>query len=70
MLQEKSQAAGFGTPIYKTLRAEGPDHAKLFEIEVMVNNKSAGTGQGPSKQKAQTEAAVAALAKLFSENSI
>lgn len=70
LLQEKSQASGFGTPIYKTLSAEGPDHAKLFEIEVMVNNKSAGKGLGPSKQKAQTEAATAALAKLFSENSI
>ena len=66
LLQEKSQAAGFGTPIYKTLSAQGPDHAKLFEIEVKVNNKSAGCGHGHSKQKAQTEAAVAALAKLFS----
>jgi len=70
LLQERSQAAGFGTPIYKTLSAQGPDHAKLFEIEVMVNNKSAGCGHGHSKQKAQTEAAVAALAKLFPENSI
>lgn len=66
LLQEKSQAAGYGTPIYRTVMAEGPDHAKKFIIEALVNNLQAGVGQGPSKQKAQTEAAIAALAKLFS----
>ncbi len=65
LLQERSQSAGYGTPIYHTILAQGPDHAKEFVIEALINNSQAGIGQGPSKQKAETEAAVAALAKLF-----
>ncbi len=65
LLQEKAQAAGFGTPNYRVVTANGPDHAKEFEIEAVVSEKPIATGLGPSKQKAETAAAVAALAKLF-----
>lgn len=65
LLQEKSQAAGFGTPIYKLVSSEGPDHARNFVIEAIIDNKSAGTGSGSSKQKAETQSAITALDKLF-----
>jgi ribonuclease-3 len=65
LLQEKSQSKNMGTPVYKTLQANGPDHAKTFEIEVVIDGKQAGTGSGSSKQKAETAAASDALAKLF-----
>ena len=51
--------------MYRTVQANGPDHAKTFEIEVIIDGKQAGIGSGSSKQKAETEAARDALAKLF-----
>lgn len=66
LLQEKSQSKNMGTPAYRTLHAKGPDHAKTFEIEVIIDGRQAGVGQGSSKQKAETAAATDALAKLFS----
>ncbi len=65
LLQEKSQAAGWGTPTYNTVHAIGPDHAKKFTISVHVNNQEAGRGQGSSKQRAEAAAATAALANLW-----
>lgn len=60
-LQEQLQAQGLGTPVYKTVTAEGPDHAKTFTISVSANNIVLGAGTGPSKQKAESAAAQAAL---------
>jgi ribonuclease III len=65
LLQEQSQAHGWGTPIYKTLSASGPDHAKHFVLGVIVNGKEVAQGSGTSKQRAETEAAKMALDKLF-----
>jgi ribonuclease-3 len=64
LLQELSQAKGWGTPLYQILSASGPDHAKQFIISVTINNRIEATGSGLSKQKAETAAAAAALAKL------
>lgn len=61
LLQEKSQSKGWGTPIYQLKSTSGPDHAKLFEIEVWANSRILGTGTGSSKQRAETAAATAAL---------
>lgn len=60
-LQEKVQAKGFASPVYETVAAEGPDHAKLFTVEVRVEGKTAGQGKGHSKQEAEQKAAAAAL---------
>lgn len=67
LLQEKSQAKRFGTPIYKLVSTDGPDHARCFLVEVIINNKPVGIGSGPSKQKAETQAASSALDKLFAD---
>lgn len=64
-LQEKSQAAGWGTPTYTTDLAQGPDHAKKFTVSVSINAKPAGRGQGSSKQRAEAAAATDALANLW-----
>jgi ribonuclease-3 len=61
LLQEKSQAMGWGTPVYKLKSTTGPDHAKLFEIEVFANDKVLGSGSGSSKQRAEAVAATTAL---------
>jgi ribonuclease-3 len=61
ILQEWVQSQGFSTPQYQTVSSEGPDHEKIFSIEVSVNGKVLGIGQGSSKRTAAKEAARAAL---------
>ncbi len=63
-LQEWAQSQGLGTPHYKTVSALGPDHAKIFEIEVYINGLVYGFGKGHSKQMAAKAAASAALEKI------
>ncbi len=64
VLQEWVQGQGYGPPIYRTLAAIGPEHAKIFEVEVLVNGKSMGRGSGHSKQAATKVAARSALLSL------
>lgn len=64
LLQERVQAEGSPPPVYRTVREEGPDHDRDFTVEVIVDGAVAGEGSGPSKQKAEREAARAALANL------
>jgi ribonuclease-3 len=49
------------TPRYKVIAAEGPDHAKIFTVAVMLEDEIWGEGMGRSKQHAAQEAAAAAL---------
>jgi ribonuclease-3 len=62
-LQELSQGTLGLTPHYRTVKAEGPDHAKLFTVEVLVGKAVCGQGEGPSKQLAAQRAAADALAR-------
>lgn len=64
-LQELAQSHNLGTPTYTTIQAHGPDHAKTFTVAVIIDHQSITTATGSSKQRAETEAARAALAKLF-----
>jgi len=61
MLQEKVQEELKTTPSYRVLSQTGPEHKKLFKVGVYFNNKLAATGEGMSKQEAETEAARKAL---------
>jgi ribonuclease-3 len=63
-LQEWAQSQKIGTPHYKTVSATGPDHAKIFEIEVQIGDKVYGIGSGSSKQTAEHAAAQDALLNL------
>ena len=56
-VQELAQKVDGITPVYKTLKEEGPDHDKTFTVGIYVGNTLKGTGTGHSKQEAQTEAA-------------
>ena len=60
-LQEVSQRMDNQTPQYRVIEEVGPDHDKIFTLGVYVGDKLMGTGQGPSKQVAQQQAAQAAL---------
>ncbi len=63
-LQEKLQEKDHSVRIeYRKTAESGPDHNKTFTIELLVNGKTAGTGTGPSKAKAEQAAAEDALSK-------
>lgn len=62
--QEIIQAREQPTPVYKLIKTFGPDHDKVFKVAVLVNDKTIATGTGPSKQKAEQEAARIALEKI------
>jgi len=64
LLQEKIQAQEKPAPIYKTIKEEGPEHDKIFTVNVIVENKILATGKGKSKQKAEQQAAKKALQSL------
>lgn len=56
-MQELAQKYDGQTPVYRTLKEDGPDHDKIFTVGVYVGETLKGTGTGHSKQEAQTEAA-------------
>jgi ribonuclease-3 len=55
--QEKSQDLHKITPHYKVLKESGPDHDKIFEIGLYLNDELIVKGKGSSKQEAQVDAA-------------
>lgn len=62
--QEKVQAEKLGKLVYRVVKSTGPDHAKIYEVEVEVNGVVKGRGVGSSKAAAEREAARDALKKL------
>jgi len=50
--------------VYETRSAEGPDHAKIFTVDVFVNATLSGTGTGHNKQIAAQTAAADALGRV------
>lgn len=63
LLQDYCQKKYQQTPIYHVLQASGPDHSKVFEISVLVNQQELGRGRGASKKEAQQAAAADALSR-------
>ncbi len=57
LYQEKIQSQGLVSPVYKVVSQEGPDHEKIFEVAVFVNDQETGRGKGRSKQEAEQQAA-------------
>lgn len=64
LFQEWAQSQGHQSPYYVTRGAVGPDHSKIFEVDVMVDNQVYGTGSGASKQLAAKAAARDALTRV------
>ena len=63
-LQEFLQQDGDVDLRYNLLRDEGPDHDKIFYMEVELNGEAVASGVGKSKKAAAQQAAQAALQKL------
>ncbi len=60
-LQEIVQARWKVTPTYHLIESHGPDHAKIFEIEVRMNGKTLAVATGSSKKDAEQNAARTAI---------
>ena len=61
MLQEYVQGEFKTHPQYRISSENGPDHQKLFAVEVVVNGRTLGRGHGNNKKEAEQEAARDAL---------
>jgi ribonuclease-3 len=63
-LQELIQSKGQQAPTYHLIETTGPEHGKIFTVEVRVGETVLGSGSGKSKKTAETEAARSALEGL------
>jgi ribonuclease-3 len=63
-LQEQVQARLMGRAEYVVASEEGPDHQKLFTVEVMIDGEVAASGVGLTKKAAEQAAARRALERL------
>lgn len=59
--QQKAQEVEGVTPTYQVLGETGPDHSKIFTVGLYIGEKLVTRGKGPSKQRAEQEAARAGL---------
>jgi ribonuclease-3 len=60
-LQERVQALGHPLPEYRVAAESGPDHRKVFTIDVVVAGEVLGSATGKAKKAAEQEAARLAL---------
>lgn len=63
-LQELVQRHPGKTVTYRLIDETGPDHARIFVMEVSVGGQPAGVGRGRSKKEAEQMSAKAALEQL------
>ena len=63
-LQEKVQQKKNQVLSYHLIGEEGPDHDKRFRVEVRLNGRCIGAGEGTSKKRAEQDAARTALEAL------
>lgn len=63
-VQELCQKVEGNTPVYRTLREDGPDHDKHFVVGMYIDGELFTSGEGHSKQDAQTTAAKKGVKKF------
>jgi len=60
-LQEVAQSRLHASPRYRVVAEHGPEHSKVFEVELELRGEVAGRGTGRSKKDAEQAAAKLAL---------
>ncbi len=61
LFQEMAQEHMSITPRYDLIKESGPDHNKIFTVGVFLGDIHIATGEGKSKQEAETQAAYKGL---------
>lgn len=64
LLQERVQSERKVHPVYKIRREAGPDHEKIFHVDVSIAGRHWGRGEGHTKKEAEQAAARAAIDEL------
>lgn len=64
ILQEYTQSLNKKIPDYKIIEEIGPQHDKIFIVEVSYENKVLAAGKGKTKREAEQDAAYSACVKL------
>ncbi|QQO08144.1 ribonuclease III [Breznakiella homolactica] len=67
LLQELSQRLFKAYPQYHLVKRTGPEHERLFWMEVTLNSRTYGPGTGKNKKSAEQEAAKIAYEELNGE---
>ena len=67
-LQELVQQKKNQVLTYVLTGESGPDHDKVFSVDVLLNDQCVGSGTGSSKKRAEQAAAQSALEALYPEN--
>ncbi len=55
--------------MYRVIQESGPDHQKIFEVEIQILGAAYGIGSGKSKKEAEQKAAQITLERLRKKNS-
>ena len=63
-LQEHFQQIAKKPPVYNLVEEKGPDHDKVFVVEVWFEQEYLGMGMGHTKKEAEQEAARNALERI------
>ncbi len=63
-LQERLQSLGRPLPEYRVVNEEGPDHRKVFHVDVVADGETLSSASGKAKKEAEQEAARLALSRL------
>lgn len=64
IFQELIQSRTDDKIVYELLAAEGPDHDRVYSVQVKVGDKVCGTGEGSSKKAAEMAAAKMAVEEI------
>jgi ribonuclease-3 len=63
-LQERTQSLYKMAPLYRLVEAWGPEHEKVFRVEIIIDGRVVARGDGRSKKDAEQQAASIALELL------
>ena len=64
ILQEEAQSQGLPTPKYTIVETNGPEHAKVFTVEVAIGSRLRSRATGSSKKTASQLAAQSLIEQL------
>jgi ribonuclease-3 len=63
-VQEYCQQRFGVLPVYRVSRESGPDHHKVFHVELTIDGRPSGDGTGHTKKEAEQQAARVAWLRL------
>jgi ribonuclease-3 len=67
-VQERCQQRFGVLPVYRVCRESGPDHQKVFHVELTIAGRPYGDGTGHTKKEAEQQAAQIAWQRLHADD--